>query len=128
MGAFYYLGEAYDNGWLTQDDIKDIAYYYMGEVWIASGGKIEHTPRPKTPEVLSEKTRNILITAYYEFYPNKIFDADYWKNHTIEYFGTYSGCVVVLMEHGWTDTIGHEIIGDIEFYHCSMICEILVYR
>ena len=29
-GNFYSLREAYDNGWLTQEDLQSLAYYYNG--------------------------------------------------------------------------------------------------
>ena len=30
QGEFYSLQEAYDKGWLTQDDLLSIAYHYQG--------------------------------------------------------------------------------------------------
>ncbi len=28
IGTFYTLSESYENGWLTQNDLQNIAYYY----------------------------------------------------------------------------------------------------
>ena len=65
VGSFYSLEEAYENGWLTRDDILSIAYYYnqgtegneelMGE---------SYAPEPMVPETLDEERVNQIKRTY----------------------------------------------------------------
>ena len=95
VGEFYTLDEAYENGWLTQVDLKNIAYYYHTRY-----GETEHidqsfVPTPKTPETLD----NIDISQYY---------------------GTYNGCVVIgiVSDYLLIDPLLYPeyVIGEVSFF------------
>ena len=95
-GDFYTLQEAYDQGLITLDDLKSIAYYQNG------GSEDESfVPIPKTPEVLSEKTEKaIKETRAYDArnqsqLPHK--DATPDKVNVKHYYGTYNNCVAVMI-------------------------------
>ncbi len=86
-GRFYNLKEAYENGWLTQEDIKSISYYF--------------DTKTDCPEALDEE---LLIKIKKEWlkYGDKI-TGDPPKKSTIEdiyisrYYGKYNSCVVVMV-------------------------------
>ena len=96
VGNFYSLEEAYENGWLTRDDILRIAYYYnqgtegneelMGE---------NYAPEPMVPEMLDEERVNQIKRTYLNeviAMPEGTFE------HVIirAYYGTYGGNIVIL--------------------------------
>ena len=57
QGQFYTLQQAYENHWLTQEDLKSIAYYH--NVGIAGNEEVmgeNYQPQPKTPEILDKIT------------------------------------------------------------------------
>ena len=107
-GTFYTVTEAYEQGYLTREDVMSIAYY--------NNGGIEHNeeamdgyfkPLPISPEELSVKTEKAIKQTHFNLH---------WKDRdldelekliggkleiTIEkYYGTYKGCVAVMV----TDT------------------------
>lgn len=96
-GEFYTLQEAYDQGLLTQDDLKSIAYYHNGESEDES-----FVPMPKTPEVLSNKTEKaIKETRAYNLRtqnPNPIKKAEAKDITILKYYGTYNNCVALIMD------------------------------
>ena len=104
--GFYNLYEAYTNGWLTKDDLMSIAYYHNG----GRGGNKDimpenYTPKPKTPEVLSEEMdlairQTFLDEHFIESDPCEIT----LDNLRAEYYGTYSNCVAVKI---WCDVFGY---------------------
>ena len=114
----YRLAEAYAKGLITKDDLRNIAYYYNGEL-----ATTDFVPLPKNPETLSEQTIKKIQQAYY----NKVFDGN--SDATVddvgvgEYYGTYHGCVVVEIGAPCTSDIGGDplyypeyVIGDVIFY------------
>ena len=122
VGHFYSLEEAYENGWLTQDDLNNIAYYYH-----TRHGETEHVdesfaPTPKTPETLSEDTQNKIKRTYLDeviAMPNASFDGVMIYG----YFGTYHDNIVVHISdtyHAYDYVIEAEhIIGGVCFYDYS---------
>ncbi|MCL2675351.1 MAG: hypothetical protein FWE84_02010 [Firmicutes bacterium] len=108
MGAFYTLQEAYDEGFLTVNDLKSIAYYHHeGKVWLTDGENVwedeEFVPLPKKPETLSAETRknikelearNMNVEeniGYFIIRRNvKVDDLMIEK-----YYGTYNGCIAL---------------------------------
>ena len=119
VGSFYSLDEAYENGWLTQNDLKNIAYYYH-----TRHGETDHVdetfiPNPKTPENLSEDTQNKIKRTYLDevaMVPDGVFE----RIEISQYFGTYNECVVIGIK---SDYIVYEpilypvhIIGEVFFY------------
>ena len=98
-GEFYTLQEAYDNGWLTQEDLLSIAYHYnhgredneelMGE---------DYVPQPKTPETLSKQTEKSIKQTELDKYNNgREPGSEYYGTldqvYILGYYGTYNGCV-----------------------------------
>lgn len=115
-GALYTVKEAYENGWLTKDDLMSIAYYHNNGRWHNEEIMDEtYEPIPKTPEVLSKKTESKIKNAAAAEYREKYDDEEaVAKGFTItEYDGTYGDCVAIMMrdvysgEAGivWTDTV-----------------------
>ena len=119
VGHFYSLEEAYENGWLTQDDLNNIAYYYH-----TRHGETEHVdesfaPTPKTPETLSEDTQNKIKRTYLDevaMAPDGTFD----RIEIRQYYGTYNGCVVVGIQSDYVliDPLLYpeHAIGEVIFY------------
>ena len=116
VGSIYTVQEAYDNGWLTQEDLLSIAYYHNGGRFhneeIMSEG---YLPAPKIPEVLSGITESKIKRATAEEYRQKhnIKHAEAEGFTVTEYCGTYGDCVAVMTTDiysgftaaVWTDTI-----------------------
>ena len=111
-GSFYTLQEAYDNGWLTQEDLMNIAYYN-------NGGRTDneeimsedYQPAPQTPEVLSEKTElKIKSTAAKEYREDNIKDVVADGFTITRYYGTYGDCVAVMMTDNYTDHWDWEVV------------------
>lgn len=121
VGSFYSLEEAYENGWLTRDDILSIAYYYnqgtegneelMGE---------SYAPEPMVPETLDEERVNQIKRTYLNeviAMPEGTFE------HVIirAYYGTYHENIVIHITddyHGYDYVFEPEYeIGGVRFYH-----------
>lgn len=96
IGKFYTLQEAYDEGFLSIDDLKNIAYHFN------EGSDDESfVPTPKTPEVLSEEIQNIIKRDYMEFldipmelkksYPG----GDKEAISISKYYGTYGNNIAI---------------------------------
>ena len=95
-GDFYTLQEAYDQGLITHDDLKSIAYYQNG------GSEDESfVPMSKNPEVLSNETEKaIKETIVYDVRKEDPVSGGEIKiiNITIQnYYGTYNNCVAVMI-------------------------------
>ena len=102
-GSFYTLQEAYDIGWLTQEDLMNIAYYN-------NGGRTDneeimsetYQPVPKTPEVLSEPVAKSIKKAWAKRYngdnTNQATDITEEMVYISEYYGTYKDCVAVIAD------------------------------
>lgn len=91
-GSFYSLREAYDNGWLTQEDLKSLAYYYNG-----GSNDESFVPKPKTPEFLSKEIENKIRKTYLsEKKIKKDFPFATIKRISITgYYGIYNDCIIV---------------------------------
>ena len=90
-GTFYSLQEAYDNGWLTQEDLMSIAYYHNdGRVYNEDIMPEDYVPQTKMPEVLSDETQLKIISAIYN-----VEDAETVDITITEYYGTYGDCIAV---------------------------------
>jgi len=104
LGTFYSLQEAYDEGLLTYDDLRTLAY---GNGLNNEDGFV---PIPKTPGVLSTEIENAIKYNYMYYIQCK--DE---KHVQIEYYGgTYGDCVAVVIEScltsisvvNWQESIG----------------------
>ncbi|MDE7256872.1 MAG: hypothetical protein K2N50_02810 [Clostridia bacterium] len=87
-GTFYTLQQAYDNGYLTQADLENIAYYHNGE-------------KPY-PENLSEDTAKSIKRDWAKNLTddetNPTEDVTEDEVTIRKYYGTYNGCVAVTVE------------------------------
>ena len=105
-GVFYSLESAYEEGWLTKEDLLSIAYYNQGTNYNEDKMTEDYQPIPKYPEILSAETE----------WKIKETRAIYRRNHAqnprpeasaedveiIKYYGTYHGMTVVkLTEKGY---------------------------
>ena len=117
---FYTLWEAYKFGWLTQADLKSIAYYHSGRSGNEAIIPKDYTPIPKTPEVLDDETQLKIIQAYYKWqFPEEdlpsVPPATFYP-----YYGCYNHCVVIQLfrrpdvadEH---EPVIHYTVGGVEF-------------
>lgn len=122
-GEFYTLGQAYEQGFLNIDDIRNVAYYQntlLGIDYAVKEGLIQddYVPLPLNPEKLSYADElAIRESAAYDC-TNAADTADYKdaapEDFVIEkYYGTYNGCVVIMMHKKgqafngalWSETI-----------------------
>ena len=91
-GEFYTLQKAYDNGWLSIGDLRNIAYYWDGD-----GQREGFVPTPKIPEQLSEQIQQALKEdwAKYENY-------DEFSSIVtgLVYCGTYDNLIAVFILTG----------------------------
>ena len=124
-GTFYTLQEAYDNGYLTREDLMSIAYYKNGgRRYNESIMPENYAPIPKDPEELSESTSlRICSTAAADWnaeYPDDDATAeDFWIDY---YYGTYGNCVAVMMRDnlsGTTGVVWIGIVADVSFSYNS---------
>ena len=107
QGVFYTVREAYENGYITFEDVKSIAYYHNhGRRDNEQIMPEDYKPIPKSPEVLTEKMqRPIKQTAWeYEYgsyrdniNPLKVTPSGF---RIVEYNGIYNNCIAVVTEYG----------------------------
>lgn len=101
-GNFYSLQECYDNGYLTTEDLKNIAFYYNDENYDDS-----FEPTPKIPETLSNATENNIKQVYLNNLKERFPDATLGGIRITKYYGTYDDCVVVTV---WDDFIDYDLM------------------
>ena len=118
-GDFYTLQEAYDQGLLTMDDLKNIAYYQNGE-----SPDENFVPAPKNPETLSTETENAIKESRAYYYRNMEIGAiEYAKAsgyRITKYYGTYSNMIAVLIVSDYqtyTDVERIYTIEGVTFYY-----------
>lgn len=132
-GSFYTLQEAYDNGWLTRDDLMSIAYYHhkntMNDGYMFNSDLMgeDFKPIDNFPDSLSKqlelsirKTRLNSLNAEYST------DEFTLENVGISsYYGSYNGGVAIRMYYAEdgvsTSTCWavNKTIDDVEFYYSS---------
>lgn len=121
-GNFYMLYEAYENGWLTLEDVKSIAYYHNGgregnEDIISE----DFTPKPITSEALDDKNDFAIKIDYWinTFAKNNPFEIPlsrigYW------YYGCYNDYAVVKIAYfpyAAGDMMGEENLGGVKIIY-----------
>jgi len=138
LGTFYSLQEAYDEGLLTYDDIRSIAYYHNGgieylydgpysdfgpeSIWVQSSPN--YVPIPKNPEILSEAVeRNLKESWAYNY------RSIYQKNATIEdfkileYYGIYNQrcyALMIVQSPGIFDaSVWYVVVADVLFVYSN---------
>ncbi len=118
-GVFYSLEEAYEDGRLSQDDLKNIAYCY--HISQDAEDRTEETfePSPKDPETLSAVTEYKIKRTYL----NDVIgmeDGSFEHVFIYGYYGTYDGNVVVAVTddyHGYDYVIEPQYdVGGVTFY------------
>ncbi|MBD5584055.1 MAG: hypothetical protein HDQ88_03160 [Clostridia bacterium] len=121
QGEFYTLPEAYENGWLTKEDLMSIAYYHNG----GTGGNEEvmgenYQPIPKTPQDLSDGVKLAIRVNYcnrYKNIPNTPSINNLADIGISEYCGQYNGSVAVVIGSPIAFTaITNETVDGVTFY------------
>lgn len=116
LGNFYSLQEAYDNGWLTQENLQSIAYYYYDR-FESEHKDTDFKPVPKQ-ELTRQMERNICQTYLMMLKET----CPYAKLNNVSicyYYGTYGDCVIV---HVTDDLMFYDLIiedeeiGTVMFY------------
>ena len=127
LGKFYSLQEAYDNGWLTREELLSIAYYYHGRYGNEEIMDENYVPLPKTPETLDEEMDLEIRQAYAKGNSNRVARLE------IEaYCGTYGECIAVFIyefgggEHMTVEDI--ETVLDIKYIYPCICRSIEIYR
>ena len=92
-GDVYALQVAYENGYLTSDDLLSIAYYKQGTNYNEELMGEDYVPKHKDPETLNEKIKGEIIEAL-----KKKTEEDYIE--ITDYFGTYNNCIIVNYKDG----------------------------
>lgn len=113
-GEFYTLQEAYDNGWLSKGDLRNIAYYYGGD-----GQRKGFEPTPKNPEELSEETELAIRADWAERNGGENANDNVWQISRLKYCGTYDGLTIVYIHSGaiCAQIVGEQKIGGIKFVY-----------
>ncbi|MDE6285289.1 MAG: hypothetical protein K2M17_06040 [Bacilli bacterium] len=88
-GVLYSLLTAFENGWISENDLQNIAYYHTGEVQ-----RKGFNPTPKYLETLSEENELAIRQAFFE--ENRSNDKQTVDQVQIKaYLGCYDGLVAV---------------------------------
>ena len=122
-GEFYSLQIAYDNGWISKGDLRNIAYHYAGDAQKKGFKPAPITPLSQEMELSIKESR---LQEIIDRHPNTVAD-----EITIDgYFGTYDGFVAIFLGGDYsyyyavTTTIN---IGGIEFTYPNSR-EIIVWK
>lgn len=107
-GTFYTLQEAYEYGYLTKMDIKDICYYRFGEVWEGEDlnsekwVKVENTSTQSSSD-LDKKIENKIKKTYYKLNEDRFYSKNEGKiggvdDLTVRFFGEFNNSYVVVID------------------------------
>lgn len=124
-GSFYTLERAYEQGFLTYEEIMSIAYYHnkskFGNEDVMSE---DYVPLPKAPINLSAETElTIKNDAAFDYRMNRHGSAQQAKAEDftiIEYDGTYGNCIAIMMTDiytGYTGALVTQEIDGIKIYY-----------
>ena len=126
-GNFYSLQEAFDNEWLTHEDLQSLSYYYSFKVVDGGSNKDEDfVPKPKDPELIDRSTEKAIKQSYLT--ENKIkkdFPFASIDRIHVEYFGTYNGYIAVIVSddyYGYDYLFEDTIIDGVLFKNFSRLC------
>ena len=122
-GEFYSLQTAYDNGWISKGDLRNIAYYYAGDAQKKGFKPTPITPLSSETELAIKESR---LQEIIDRHPNTVAD-----EITIDdYFGTYNGFVAIFLggdySYYYAANMTINIAGIEFFYHSSQ--EIIVWK
>jgi len=134
VGTFCSLQEAYEQGLLTTNDLRSIAYYYSLIVVEGGSNNPENfVPTPKNCEVLTGEVGDAVLSAFVNEFQKQFPSSDITASNTkiANYFGTYGKCIIVGAR---TDAVmldfvfvPEQIIGEVLFRNfCSSLFTIYV--
>ncbi|MDE6302665.1 MAG: hypothetical protein K2M36_03655, partial [Clostridia bacterium] len=91
-GQLYTLDEAYDNGWISQEDLRSISYY-----WNNKNADPSFIPAPIIPSELDPKVDKKIRKAYLQNFNRKYGygKAKLSNIHIYRYYGTYGDCPII---------------------------------
>ena len=121
-GNFYTVTEAYENGYLTLEQVKSIAYYNNGgTIWNEDIMGEDYVPLPKDPEKPSEETDTALINSFYNS-ERWVKYENYFTKEDIRYgyFGTYGNAIAVkigVKGEAVSEVVWEEIIDGVTVYY-----------
>jgi putative cell wall-binding protein len=106
MGTFYGLQKAYDDGLITLDDLRSIAYYQSG-----GSDEPDILPIPKNPENLNEETEQAIKETYMVVLRSRTYldgtpMVPYAKTSDVTvlgYYGTYNGAIAIKISDSYSD-------------------------
>lgn len=102
--SLYSLQEAFNNGWLTHNDLEEIAYYKNSGI--------------KYPSTLDDEIANRIIKDFCKNY-----NTDEYENQgSVGYFGKYNGCYAVMVDGCglyYMDVLTSEIVDGITIHYGS---------
>lgn len=116
-GEFYSLKEAYDHGWISKADLRNIAYHKTGD---AQNNCFVHTS--KNPETLAAETEYAIKTAWLSKAGTVSSSQSLEDIEITGYYGVYNDLIAVLIR-GYADfpaVIYTETIDGIEFTYGDM--------
>lgn len=129
-GKFYTLQEAYDNGWLKQEDLMSIAYYHNGGRPHNEEIMSEiYKPVDKFPKSLSKgmdlSIRQTMLNNLNSEYPSNNFELEQIGFYA--YYGSYNGVVAIRMFYSENSDgviiencmVHKDTIADVKFYYSS---------
>lgn len=129
MGKLYTLQGAFDRGFITENDLKSIAYYNNGgrennEDKIAE----DFTPQPLNPETIPADIQRY-VKSDYVYYNEKLENTeDISKVKINRYYGNYNGAYVLTLcgPFGYAAVINDFSVGGYNFYYTQE--EFMVWR
>lgn len=132
----YTLKHAYENNWITKDDLLDIAYYYdqtsiVHDASLCDKGKVTeiYEPKLKTPEELDEQTFKALFKAYLEFKNVKNPERYRIEDSQTYCLGEYNNCIAAIIDcFGGIQWNWSDMVGGVLFNYPSGPIEIHIWR
>lgn len=114
-GQFYTLRQAYENGWLNEDDLKSIADYHNNK-------KTYPIPLSNEEEVAIKETAAFEVRSDER---NQRPDAGAEEFFISEYYGVYNDCYAVIIDDSYVMFPGiddyWENIGDVSIHYLTPV-------
>lgn len=107
------IDKAFDNEWITQNDLMSIANYHNNNVNLES---LEDSIASLIKETAAYKMRNDKNHA--------VIEAKQEDFKILKYYGNYNGCYAIILNHPYEDVPAEVInewviISDVEFHYTS---------
>ena len=99
IGKFYTLQEAFDQGFLTEEDVKAIAFYHGGREANVDKFEEDYAPTPKNPAQIPASIQNDIKSDYIFYFLKESKKAKESMIKIEKYYGYYNGCYVVVIDH-----------------------------